>query len=144
MKQKAAAVSRAGQKTGENTKTAQRLRHQLTCDLTHCRGLDVDCNLTAQTIFKHLTGMLEPEIQRWNSSRGVSHGTTLNQLGRQHQMVAGRRTDRCGHNQGLGQALESWVEVLRASSFSTAFIITDGVVSAFSLATVKCRSTASL
>ena len=80
--------------------------------------------------------MLQPAINGRKASGGVTHGASFNQLRRQNQAV--HRRARVGRGGSFNQAAAScWCDDLRDSSLSTAFIITDGVVSALAFDTVR-------
>ena len=79
---------------------------------------------------------MQPAVHSGKTCGGVTHGTAFNQLRRQNQAVYRRAW--IGRSGSFNQAAAScWCDDLRDSSFSTAFIITDGVVSALSLDTVR-------
>ena len=125
---------------GEDPGGTQRQRAQRPCDRPDRQRLDFQGHLAWLAIFVDRRCMREPAIEGRDASRGVAHGTAFDQLRRQNQVV-----QRGGA--GLGRGGCQWLAscaALRASSFSTDFIMTEGVVSPLSLATVRWRSTASL
>ncbi|BDI06679.1 hypothetical protein CATMQ487_36490 [Sphaerotilus microaerophilus] len=86
-----------------------------------------------------LRGMGQSHIDGRQSGGGVAQGRTFDHLGLQQHSVHDRvlaagRTQGVSHTQALASCC--W-EDLRASSFSTRFIIDDGPVSALSRRTVR-------
>ena len=97
-----------------------------------------DSGVGGLTVLRDLGFVPEAEIQGRQSGGGVAQRAPLDHLSRQIQPVGtggGDGRERCGaeiHVQALGSCC-----VLRASSFSTRFIMMDGAVSALLFCTVR-------
>ena len=143
MKQQTAAIAGGGQEAGELAGTAQHERTQGLRDRAYAQGLDLQGDLAGLPVLGGHRLVLESKVEGWESGRRVAQRAAFDQSGRQNQPVQTRSRVLGRSSAVVDQALASWA-ALRASSFSTDFIMIDGAVSALLLATVRWRSTASL
>jgi len=88
--------------------------------------LDLDRDLAGLAVLRELRLMLQAEIENRQSGGGVTHRAASHQRGRERQPV-----------QAVASCCCCCGGALRDSSFSTIFIITDGVISACAFTTVR-------
>jgi len=145
MEEQSASVAHAGQESGEDAVGSQLQRAERSCDLADADRTDLDRDLAGLTVLGDRRCVLQSAVEGRQAGGRVTHDPSLEQLRRQNHAVHAWRAGIGRGGCGFDQLAASWdTEALRASSFSPAFIITDGVVSALSLATVRWRNTASL
>ena len=106
----------------ESMLDAERGGEQLFGDRTDGAGADLERDLARRAELGHFGLVLQAEIQRGQAGGGESKSASLDDRRRQGQPV---------------RQLEASWGARRASSRSTVFIITDGVVSAWLLTTVR-------
>src|ERR1700761_6516510 len=139
---KAFRVSRRGEEPGVAGDLSQGKGRDLARDLADGHRADRQDDLAGMLVFDHLGLVLQAQVERWKSGRGIPGRTAFHQFRRENQAIHRCSAADCGV---CLQAVASCDDAdLRASSFSTAFIMTDGVVSALSRSTVRWRRTASL
>ncbi len=147
VEQQSATVAGLAQEAGELRFLTQRQRAQRLRDDPDAQRLDLEGDLARASVLDDRRGMLQRRVEGRYAGRGVAQGAAFEQLRAQDQPVVPCRF--VARRPGCGRVADQLADseeaaALRDSSFSTAFIITDGPVSALSLDTVRWRSTASL
>src|SRR5882724_5157344 len=132
------AVARGGDESSEVRDLPQGECRDRASDLADGHRAHHQLKLAGLLVFHHLGVVLQAQIERRKPGRGVPCRSAFHQLGGKNQSI--HRC--CALSSALAdcgirlQAVVSWAD-LRASSFSTAFIMTEGAVSALSRSTVR-------
>jgi hypothetical protein len=123
------ALSRGGQKAFERPNTANRLLDQSFSQGPEGQGTKFQLDFANLPCLFYFRGVLQNQIQSWQTSGGVSQSSLLGNTGIEFGAVHS--------STGTCQAANSACCDLRASSRSTVFIMDEGPVSAFFFSTVR-------